>query len=471
MSPAMDLNQLDVLCSDLTVAAKTLKTLCDSIGGSPASYDEPAVPEQTSLAAKSPRETDDAVAVAQSNLCGLATRLQTLLAGPTCFIRRMATQNQLLACLKWLGEHQVIAYIPLKDSMSLEELAHLADVPEPTLSRVVRMTATAGFLQEPQLGHVAHTTLSSSFTTDFSYFDAAMFLANKVAPGSLDLASFEHDTDMDSGRMAAVAGAAQAARMYAPRTQEPQLARQWLAYRHSVGSADNDLSSLLTLLNWNSLGKATIVHICDTYTALSHSLALASPAIQVTVQTYDLPGTEDTNTTAAPPAASASASAQHCTTVERRHPASQQPVPDAAVYLVQPSFRAASTAAYTPCALLTAELHAHFRVLQARPSALLILAPALLPEPGSVAVNLEVAARLLDFADRQFGSPGAIEVSELFRLTESVRDAHGGLMVANRLRSADGGTVALVVKYQANANGHGHGHGHVKLARRGELVL
>ena len=83
-------------------------------------------------------------------------------------------QTQLLACIKWLGEYQVIACIPLTGSVSIEELAQLADVPEIMLSRVVRMIATSGFLCEPQPGFVAHTPLSASFSTDLSFFDAAV---------------------------------------------------------------------------------------------------------------------------------------------------------------------------------------------------------------------------------------------------------------------------------------------------------
>lgn len=164
----------------------------------------------------------------------------------------------MLACLKWLGEYQIIAYVPLNDSISLEELADLADVPEHTLSRVIRMTATAGFLQEPQLGHVAHTPLSSSFTTELVYFDAAMFLANKIAPLALDLASGDQKLT-NKGVNTTLMRNPQS--FDTQRAQEPQLNRQWLAYRHSVGSMDNDLVALLNLLNWQSLGEASVVHV------------------------------------------------------------------------------------------------------------------------------------------------------------------------------------------------------------------
>lgn len=173
---------------------------------------------------------------------------------------RAFLQNQLLACLKWLGEFQITAYVPLNDSISLDELAELADVPEHTLSRVVRMTATAGFLHEPQLGCVAHTPLSLAFTNELLYFDAAMFLANKVAPSALDLTPFEQKQNHGGLNMAGL----QSFESFAThRAQEPQLNRQWLAYCHSVGNPPNDLGALINLLNWQSLGDASVVHVSN----------------------------------------------------------------------------------------------------------------------------------------------------------------------------------------------------------------
>lgn len=162
--------------------------------------------------------------------------------------------------MKWLGEFQITAYVPLSDSISLDELAELADVPEHTLGRVVRMTATAGFLHEPQLGYVAHTPLSLAFTNELLYFDAAMFLANRVAPSALDLTQFEQKRTRGDFN---TSGFDSSQSFATQRAQEPQLNRQWLAYCHSVGSTQNDLGPLINLLNWQSLGDASVVHVSD----------------------------------------------------------------------------------------------------------------------------------------------------------------------------------------------------------------
>ncbi|RMZ73883.1 O-methyltransferase family [Pyrenophora seminiperda CCB06] len=437
----MDLAQLDALCSDLTVAARAFRSLCDSSGNS--SPDSNVSVKDPLFLSTNPHDTEHEIAMVRRNLCGITTRLQTLLSGPTCFIRRMAAQNQLLACLKWLGEFQITAYVPLSDSISLDELAELADVPEHTLSRVVRMTATAGFLHEPQLGYVAHTPLSLSFTNELLYFDAAMFLANKVAPSALDLTPFEQKRNNAVWDMT---GSQSFESFAAQRAQEPQLNRQWLAYCHSVGSTQNDLGALINLLNWQSLGDASVVHVGDLKRNLI-ALAHIANGLRVMVQAYDHVPTDSTLTgqeeVEQEPAIS------HNINIQRRKPTAAQTVSDAAVYILQPCFDARSTDEYAPCELLTLELQSHFEILRKNTSALLILAPKMLPEPGSVALNSEVQARLLDFAEMQFNRKSAVEVTELFKLTESICNAHGRLMVTKRLRSAEGSTIALAVKYQA----------------------
>jgi hypothetical protein len=138
--------------------------------------------------------------------------------------------------------------------------------------------------------------------------------------------------------------------------------------------------------------------------------------------------------------------------IQRRNPTSPQPVKDAAVYILQPSFPSMGTNELTIHEILTIELQSHFSVLRANPSALLILAPTLLPEPGSIEINLEVQARLRDFANLQLSNESALEVTELFKLAESVCDRHGRLMVTNRMRSPDGATIALAVQYQSFAD-------------------
>ena len=120
----------------------------------------------------------------------------------------------------------------------------------------------------------------------------------------------------------------------------------------------------------------------------------------------------------------------------------------AAVYVVRPALSTITINGEPTHGLLMAELYSHVHVLRTNPSALLIVAPTLLPEPGSVDVNLEIQARLRDFSHLQVNNEGALEVSELAGLIASVSDQNGKLVATNRLRSTNGATIALVVQYQ-----------------------
>lgn len=133
------------------------------------------------------------------------------------------------------------------------------------------MTATAGFLHEPQLGQVAHTALSAAFSTNLSYFDAAMFLANKAAPSALHMASTTQKFDgipqqRSSGKdtRSAYMMALDSPCSFASDCAEgSQLSRQWSAYCQNVSSQEESLSALLGMLNWQSLGEASIVHVSN----------------------------------------------------------------------------------------------------------------------------------------------------------------------------------------------------------------
>jgi hypothetical protein len=166
--------------------------------------------------------------------------------------------------VQWLGEFQVLACIPLSSSVPFKDVADIVGVPEAQLCRVVHMTATAGFLQQPQPGHVAHTALSAPFVIKPSYLDAAMFLSETVAPSALHMAvatqRFGHThRPEESAYNAAFNTSATFATIYEKRSK---LQRQWPAYLRNLGG-DTDLSitEVLSQLDWSSIGKATIVEV------------------------------------------------------------------------------------------------------------------------------------------------------------------------------------------------------------------
>ena len=157
-----------------------------------------------------------------------------------------------------------MACIPLNGSVPFKDVADLAGVPETQLCRIVRMMVTAGFLQEPQRGYVAHSLLSARFVTKPSFLDAAMFLSKTVAPTALQMplatqrfghSQHPHESPYNVAftTPATFASACE---------QGPKLQRQWPAYLHYVtDNLDVSVTDILSRLDWLSLGNASVVEV------------------------------------------------------------------------------------------------------------------------------------------------------------------------------------------------------------------
>jgi hypothetical protein len=191
-------------------------------------------------------------------------------------------QNQLLACLQWLGEFQVLACIPLSGSVPAKDVADLAGVPETQLCRIVRMTATAGFLNEPQPGHIAHTALSAPFVTKLSYLDAAMFLAETAAPISLQMAAAtqRHGHSNRPSESAYTLAFNTSQTFQSACEQRTKLQRQWSAYLRCAGDMGDSVTELLGRLDWRSLGNACIVDVSLVAFQILHVL----PSLRLTLR-------------------------------------------------------------------------------------------------------------------------------------------------------------------------------------------
>ncbi|KAF2133645.1 hypothetical protein P153DRAFT_281824 [Dothidotthia symphoricarpi CBS 119687] len=403
----------------------------------------------------------DASSRATRSIGATMTSMQTLLfqLEPTTFLQHLATQNQLLACLQWLGEFQVLAYVPLVGSCSvlIKDLADLADVPEAELYRVVRIMALAGFLQEPQPGYIEHTALSASFVSRPAHLDAAMFMAETVAPSALHMAAAtRRHAATKSGAEARAAESAYTVALRCsqkePQTfqsalvQRKRLQRQWPAYLSCVGDCHGGATDILGQLDWPGLGNACVVDVGGPSTRKSktgglcpiQTLAEHHPALRFVIQTDE-------------PVRSQSSSFEDPTSrisVHKRANGTQQTIKDAAVYLIR-----LSTPTLTPIRTrILSELQAHLRVLEANKSALLVLTPRLLPEPSAVDVHVESMARLRDLSLLQLANDGDLTMQELMDLVDSVHDCNGRLVVVKKLSSRNIATVALGIRYQTNTD-------------------
>lgn len=145
----------------------------------------------------------------------------------------------------------------------MKDIAELADVPEMTLSRVVRMIATAGFLAEPQPGRIAHTTLSAPFVTKLSYLDAAMFLAETAAPIALKMGEatrrFPHSKLPNESAYGIAFNTSQP--FQAICRQRTKTQRQWCAYLQCAEDPADSMTEILGRLDWRTVRKAYMIDV------------------------------------------------------------------------------------------------------------------------------------------------------------------------------------------------------------------
>lgn len=358
-------------------------------------------------------------------------------------------QTQLLACLRWLAEFQVLACIPLNDTVPTKDIADLTGVPETELSRIVRMTSTAGFLAEPRPGYIAHTALSAPYVTQLNYLDAAMFLAETAVPASLQMAAATkargQGDQIGEGTSSAYALAFNTGGLpfQSACQQRTKLQRQWPAFLGCLGDRDDSVAEVLSRLDWLSLGNACVVDVCAQSTKAATMLADLFPALHFVVQ---LPHAAPENATHTNGGGVNGHGGR--ISVQSRAPGSLQTVKDAAVYMLR--------APSPPHSLgqdremgehILAELRAHLGVLRTNATVTFVLALRPLPDPGSVGVDVEATACVRDLSKMQLTNEREMQVREVVQMVDSVQDGVGRLAVVNKLLSPNSATVALVVKY------------------------
>ncbi|KAH7324115.1 hypothetical protein BKA65DRAFT_608680 [Rhexocercosporidium sp. MPI-PUGE-AT-0058] len=458
------LAQLESYSNDLAIAVKDLATHSQI---SSTQYDLHGAP-RSNPALDAFATTNEQVERAITRIFSSATKIRVLVQGPTEFLKQLATQGEILACIRWFGEFQILACIPLDRSASITDVAELSSVPEGLLSRIVRLTATVGFLSEPQPGHVAHTSLSGSFVSDPSFLDAGMFLADSAMPAALKMATATQKfAGSDSPTETAWnIHAALDQPFHVVRRQKPKLNRQHSSYlRHAAGvHTDEEVVALLSKLNWSRLWNPSIVEVGAQSMKMAQGLANLHPGLKIVVQIKNTPSStatatlltdrhllgpasDDTATTTTPtptptPAASKRITVMTCAADAR------QSVANAAVYILHlPPSRN----------LLQAQIKEYMEVLRASSGVMILLTFRLLPEPCTRSADgydpdTESVARGRDLSMLQLANESEMEMAEVLDVIDLARDGLGKLVVTDRVRSSKGLVVALVVKHQASAN-------------------
>ncbi|KAM0794061.1 hypothetical protein BDR22DRAFT_895535 [Usnea florida] len=403
---------------------------------------------------------------------------------PASFIQELARQTQLLACLNWLSDFQLLACIPVGDKVTFTNAANIASVSPTELCRVVRMTATAGILCEPEPGFVAHSPLSAHFVTKPSLLDAAAFLAETAAPAAFHMADAtrlrQKYPEQQAHSLTAYAIASSSPSNH-PSTmtsfaarceQEPKLRRRLAAFQRLEASlVDEGVVSVISSLDWRSLGPAKVVEVGAQSTAVAIALRDREPDLHLVVQLRDdclfrdhhhpLPSFPASGNGASK-SAETSPNLTSRITLQHRTLGAPQPVDDAAVYILHlPDPFLSPPSSTTVSAQITAELRAHCSVLRPNSAAALVLVARLVPDaPGTMDADVESLARMHDLCLLQMTNGRALETAQLLELVDSVRDGAGrGLVVVNRLASRRHYIVALEVQMRPLPSSQQYGRG------------
>ncbi|KAL4926157.1 uncharacterized protein BDV17DRAFT_299841 [Aspergillus undulatus] len=405
---------------------------------------------------------------AKTGIYASMAKMKALLDGPVDLLQDLARQVEIVACLKWLAEFQILVCIPPDESIAIKDLADLAGVPEFQLGRVIRLMATSGFLQEPITNYVSHTPLSVQFVTNQSFLDAAVFMAEVAAPTALQMPTATQR--FESSRNPTETAYSLALRTIQPFgvaiQEQPKLGRQWSAYlRHAVGlHQEKEIVEMLSQLKWSNLGNAFIVEVGAQSTSMAQHLAQEFPTLRLIVQInhtrsssslhnleylrlIEMMGGAESDSSSS--SGSRPSSAGGRITVTYRAAGTPQPVIDAAVYILHLSSPAGAEG-IDRIGMVRAELQDYLGILRSSGGILLIPTANLLPEPGSLAdPMLEAVARAHDLSMLQLTNEGEMEITELISVVQTIQDNLGRLVITNQLRSPNSLIVCLTVKHEA----------------------
>ncbi|KAK6073704.1 O-methyltransferase [Seiridium cupressi] len=436
----LDLTQLTACVSELAAQASSLAAKCHQVDKDGVHLPQPLAQE---------------ILRVKKSIAVTTAKLQRLVQEPTDFLRRLAHQVQLLACIQWLAEFQILAFIPLDRSVPMEDIAELASVPRGHLTRVVRLTATAGFLQEPstETGRVAHTPLSTHFVTKLSYLDAAMFISDLAAPTALQMTKATKRFGQSRNPTHSAYNMARGTAVpFASVWDDHQfkLRRQWPAYlKHVVNNpAEGGNSELLESLGClDRLEGATqlIVEIAAESAERAILLARHYPAAQFAVQMTG-PGIPGGFRTAGPPdQAQKEVLIVGRITISRRAIGSPQPVGDAALYIFDLSVSSLNMG--QPSEHISAELRAHMDILRSNRNSGLVLISFIAPDMSASYLEEESTASLRELTMLQLHNHPLVSFNELSELVNNTNDRMGRLSVVREAFSLTRDAVALEIRY------------------------
>uniref|UniRef100_A0A8H7K9W8 O-methyltransferase domain-containing protein n=1 Tax=Bionectria ochroleuca TaxID=29856 RepID=A0A8H7K9W8_BIOOC len=338
-------------------------------------------------------------------------------------------------------EFQILAYIPSDQRAGYADLTDLTGVPEIQIRRIVRTTATIGLLCEPQPNYVAHTPLSIQFLKRPSLFDALMFATDTIIPTSQSMAEatrqeVEHSEIIKSPFQ--IATHFSSALPVACKADTRLLRRSCAFQRLDSLSKAKALTKLLSPIDWEGLGQATVVEINAGSTVTARALSERNHSVRFILQlSQDTARKVESNNFI----------------IESRSLGAPQHQANAALYLLHLPDALLFSSSADHAEASKAELRAHLDVLRANEKATLILITEILPESGTASSPVESTACMKDLLLMQMGHRETLDLGRLGAMLESVREDADQLTIVNKFMAPDYPLLAFELRARSPSAG------------------
>ncbi|KAL9618842.1 MAG: hypothetical protein Q9160_006501 [Pyrenula sp. 1 TL-2023] len=279
---------LEMLAADLFANAAVVSQYCRSTSHPQRSFGQDS-PDNLL-----PPNAPQPLVRAKEAILEAVVRIEQLVQDPDDVLYELLIRQQQFMCISWLVEFQIFSHVPLPpDSVSYQDVAKAAGVPEKTFKSVIRLAMTANFFRETEDRQLAHTTLSASFVTNPDLNTWLRYMVIRLWPVRLQ---FANTTKKWGGSLKTN----ETAYNYTWGTDlsffdhlkaNPELDQEFATYMKSQAAASRGTSVdfLLQGFDWASLGEATVVDVGGGGGDASTAIAKVHPKLQFVVQ--DLPKT------------------------------------------------------------------------------------------------------------------------------------------------------------------------------------
>ncbi|KAJ9614542.1 hypothetical protein H2200_002679 [Cladophialophora chaetospira] len=222
--------------------------------------------------------------------------VQQLIMSATDVQQQMTLQTQQMAAVRWICRFKVADYVPGAGSMSYNDLAIAASVPEDQLTRICRMAMTAGFFREPVSGEIGHTHTSVDLKSSCAVHDTFKFMTetghsvvSKLPEMTEATVKANQEGKADKSITAFNIAMNTSMPFFKYIMSNPELAKQQAAHMRSVGAAEEShVRHVLGGYDWGSLRSgAKVIDVGGSTGHCCVALAKEFPSLRFVVQ--DLP--------------------------------------------------------------------------------------------------------------------------------------------------------------------------------------